>query len=788
MKSLREATLKLNKLMQNITQETVKEAHNIINKTYSLASSNLPIYTYEKCMLKLLSKEWNTDLFLLLKKHVENIKEINEESANIYIPYCILKYKQYREKDERYEEFIEKCDAKYKEKIIVCYKKQTKCLCKKNKSINREENSMKYGKLNDQFITGTEENSDLKTNNMESSSINQSDASSTIQTNASSTTNSFNTSVPITSSTINQSDASSTIQTNASSTANQFNTSVPIISSTINQTNTLSTIQTNTSVPITSSFLNSEKFKNDLFCNTKEICNFKKSHLFVPESKFYSYYNKGIICNYKKDLFSKMIHKFLDRKYSECKDLIRILVKKEYDKLHLYNILIFCYIQMGMFQEGIYYLDKCIEMSKEKVKWYFINYKLAFERMGNLQGPNSYLKEIEIYDCISQIDGNIKQVEGDIKQIKGDIKQIKDLMSRLDITNTKLEHNIKFENSLEFYREIRNIENNINNKQANTHEQKNLIEKQGESNAHEQSDVKNIHEQINLKDTHEVYSLYISNDILYISKIKSGSYEVYNTNINFTEISREYNWILLKNKDILKNETNKEIWWKERILLDKKMKILLNKIKAPDLEIKGQIFLILDEKLEEFPIEHTLLFEKASCYRLLSIEYLQDLTSISQIDLSSSIFLLDPKLSNTFDRITEHFKDIKKEIIEDDNKMKGDFICYFGHGNGLKYIDENIKSSVLFLFGCSSVRFLCINNFKKNGTIKKYIKNNRNVLGCLYEVTDKDLDMFSINLLSKNGDVSELIKECKDKMRLKYLNGCSLIVYGKPLHLQAKRA
>ncbi|KAK1350057.1 hypothetical protein LUQ84_001042 [Hamiltosporidium tvaerminnensis] len=102
---------------------------------------------------------------------------------------------------------------------------------------------------------------------------------------------------------------------------------------------------------------------------------------------------------------------------------------------------------------------------------------------------------------------------------------------------------------------------------------------------------------------------------------------------------------------------------------------------------------------------------------------------------------------------------------------------------------ENDK--IMLLFGCSSAKVLCVDNFKRNGIIYKYLKKFSTILGCLWDVTDKDIDRFSLEFLDnifKNEtlDLAAFVQKSKKNMKLKYLNGASLVIYGMPVILDFK--
>ncbi|KAM0687766.1 separin protein [Conglomerata obtusa] len=131
--------------------------------------------------------------------------------------------------------------------------------------------------------------------------------------------------------------------------------------------------------------------------------------------------------------------------------------------------------------------------------------------------------------------------------------------------------------------------------------------------------------------------------------------------------------------------------------------------------------------------------------------------------------------------------------MKDDNwnaVKKSEVFFYFGHGNAEKYIGKktfkNFKNKLVFLFGCSSSKTSSHINFKRNGIVLEYLNYCKNFFGCLWDVTDKDLDRFTIDfleelLLSANQiDLGQIISKHRSCMKLKYLNGGALVMWGVP--------
>jgi regulator of sirC expression with transglutaminase-like and TPR domain len=70
------------------------------------------------------------------------------------------------------------------------------------------------------------------------------------------------------------------------------------------------------------------------------------------------------------------------------------------------------------------------------------------------------------------------------------------------------------------------------------------------------------------------------------------------------------------------------------------------------------------------------------------------------------------------------------------------------------------------------------------------------IVGNLWDVTDKDIDKFSLSLFEKWGlsnedenyrhkttNICDAVRESRDSCNLRYLNGAAPVVYGLPLSL-----
>lgn len=127
-----------------------------------------------------------------------------------------------------------------------------------------------------------------------------------------------------------------------------------------------------------------------------------------------------------------------------------------------------------------------------------------------------------------------------------------------------------------------------------------------------------------------------------------------------------------------------------------------------------------------------------------------------------------------------------------------DLFIFIGHGNGIQYTTPKALKklnhlSPALLLGCSSVRIHNTKSFYGYGSIMSFFLGGcPMVLGNLWDVTDKDIDLFTISLFEKlnivnkkenaiNKRVDIACRESRNVCKLRYLNGAAPVVYGLPL-------
>eukprot|EP00977_Amphora_coffeiformis_P009240 scaffold2102_cov161-Amphora_coffeaeformis.AAC.24 len=252
-------------------------------------------------------------------------------------------------------------------------------------------------------------------------------------------------------------------------------------------------------------------------------------------------------------------------------------------------------------------------------------------------------------------------------------------------------------------------------------------------------------------------------------------------------------------------------------------------------ETKNSTLLILDEDLHRFPFEALPCLRGKMICRSPSISFVatkllelnKDEPSLgAQADPKVSSYILDPEsnLQATRKRIHE-FLECKRSDLECEwegivgeapsedfftrNLVRDDsMFLFFGHGGGQTYFSRSgieslivpgvrrIKSSVI-LMGCSSGQLVSVNRRKLNsprkvpllfepeGLALSYLAAGAPcVIGNLWDVTDRDIDRFAMDLLDRfygGQDMATSLAHARSKCKMKFLNGYAPVYYGIPV-------
>ncbi|EAU89520.1 cysteine-type endopeptidase [Coprinopsis cinerea okayama7 len=254
------------------------------------------------------------------------------------------------------------------------------------------------------------------------------------------------------------------------------------------------------------------------------------------------------------------------------------------------------------------------------------------------------------------------------------------------------------------------------------------------------------------------------------------------------------------------------------------------------------VFLVLDKNVQGLPWESLPIMKGRSISRIPCVDFLVDRVELANLkrgksraasasttggppgsavlDTRKGYFILNPSgdLGKTEGRFKEWTDDMKqigwdgvvgRAVSEQqfvDALRTKDFVVYFGHGGGEQYVrSHRIRSlptcAATMLWGCSSGALREMGDFDRVGTPYNYM-----LAGCptlvanLWDVTDRDIDKFSMSVFDKVGLKASEIKKRGDKQqqsmsvvaavaqsrdvcKLKYLTGAAPVVYGIPFYL-----
>lgn len=248
--------------------------------------------------------------------------------------------------------------------------------------------------------------------------------------------------------------------------------------------------------------------------------------------------------------------------------------------------------------------------------------------------------------------------------------------------------------------------------------------------------------------------------------------------------------------------------------------IILNKDVSKQ---KKHTFLLVSSACHLFPWESLPFLHDASITRIPSLKSLDkllmnnDMNLYLQLTLNDSIgMILNP--NNDLNKTEMRFKDLFNKIHEstlnsklliNEKPSELDFLSfikesslfiYVGHGSGEQYVRlTQIKScdkvAASFLLGCSSAAMKYYGKLEPSGSIYSYLlAGSPLILGNLWDVTDKDIDKFSMALFEKTGisktlqgeiagyqTIPKAVANSRDSCHLKYMNGAAPVVYGLPI-------
>jgi len=441
--------------------------------------------------------------------------------------------------------------------------------------------------------------------------------------------------------------------------------------------------------------------------------------------------------------WNRIISCLKENHLSKAKTLLLSLDGKAPEKYMIiaYSLLSYVHFISLEFQESIFYIDKCLNCADALLVDFLLSCKFLIEREAQMLGPSSKFK--------IKFDENL-----DFK------KNFENKMLAKRYLNESFERICLFSDSYLDAENLRLFFSSISSKLPGF----------------------------------SILYVFAHNNSLFINDmIKLSSYDV-----NWGKYSSEFQRIMSQNTQILQMNAvtvaEKKHWWSTRIRLDKDLELLLKDMRSKiEIEVKEKILLIVDEDVANFPFESVfdrpsirilprILFRSFQSNKIKSIYYLLDpANNLSSTRKIFSKFLLQKSSKNILNTI-KGVEGRPLDISESQTLSNNDLFIYIGHGTGKKYFNIfGYDPRILFLFGCSSCRLLTVKNFKSNGFLLKHMRKNRIIIGNLWDVTDRDLDKFTLAFLEDFFDklpILESIHKRKNVCKLKYLNSAAVVVYG----------
>lgn len=224
--------------------------------------------------------------------------------------------------------------------------------------------------------------------------------------------------------------------------------------------------------------------------------------------------------------------------------------------------------------------------------------------------------------------------------------------------------------------------------------------------------------------------------------------------------------------------------------------------------------LIPSHRCTDFPWESLPFLRQKSVSRVPSVAQLAQLLQRDTLHhpVKSVGYVLNP--GNDLPRTEQRFRDIfgqkrhfsgfcgekppEDALVE--TLFQKSLFLYLGHGGGEQYMRNSkmmkIRAEVgvdfppALLLGCLSGAFRHHGSLEPTSNVFNWIAGGSPlVVANLWDVTDKDIDNFSMGVFSESGifggsrDICEAVATSRDRCVLKYLNGGAPVVYGLPLYM-----
>jgi hypothetical protein len=250
-------------------------------------------------------------------------------------------------------------------------------------------------------------------------------------------------------------------------------------------------------------------------------------------------------------------------------------------------------------------------------------------------------------------------------------------------------------------------------------------------------------------------------------------------------------------------------------------------------------FLILDENLQAFPFEGLPIFAGRAVCRMPSLSFAHSRLMERGNPCLSSVaasFVLDPEsdLPGTRDRLLPFLELLQEKngyhwsgvvgkppplaFMKEALSANHGMLLYFGHGGGHRYFSKGqIEAwgpstggslASIVLMGCSSGKLESVNtkfstslsklpiHYEPEGLALSYLMaGSPCVVGNLWDVTDRDIDRYSIALLESiyddlDGDdgkartIARGVAKARSRCKMRYIVGCAPVCYGFPVTVQ----
>lgn len=237
-------------------------------------------------------------------------------------------------------------------------------------------------------------------------------------------------------------------------------------------------------------------------------------------------------------------------------------------------------------------------------------------------------------------------------------------------------------------------------------------------------------------------------------------------------------------------------------------------------QTQKHLVLILNSECSNFPWESLNCLQGKSISRMPSMRCLLDCLknnrklSIEAKDIKKTFYIVNP--DGDLNRTERNFEPIfskmpgwtgysgkaPHENIIINNLTEKNLFIYLGHGGCEQYVrtSELFKATSItrslppsLLIGCSSGNLNCFKWLESFGTALSWIScGSPMILANLWDVTDKDIDKFSLSVFQKWGvldpeggtlhlNICDAVETSRKECNLRYLNGSAPVVYGLPI-------